>query len=49
MFYSGIDLHQDNCYVATVDEAGTVVKHERLPNHPDRILAYFHSLGTGHL
>ena len=48
MSCTGIDLHQDSCYFATVDDAGTVVGQERLPNHPDRIMAYFHNLGIDH-
>ncbi len=44
MFYSGIDLHKDNCFITTVDDSGEVVKQERLPNVPESILGYFRSL-----
>ena len=49
MFYSGIDLHRDNCFLTTVDSNGTLVKQERLPNVPESILAYFHSLDGPHI
>jgi transposase len=49
MFYTGIDLHQDNCLVATLDSNGTLVKQERLPNVPESILAYFRSLDGPHI
>ena len=44
MFYSGIDLHKDNCFITTVDDGGQIVKQERLRNVPEIILAYFTSL-----
>ncbi len=48
MFYSGIDLHQDNCLITTADERGETVKQERLRNDPAIILAYFASLPGKH-
>jgi transposase len=48
MFYSGIDLHSDNCYITTVDESGTVVKRQRVENINELILDYFHSLPGEH-
>jgi hypothetical protein len=48
MFYSGIDLHKDNCFITTVDDRGEIVKQERLHNSPDIILAYFASLPGPH-
>jgi transposase len=48
MFYSGIDLHKDNCFITTVDETGEIVKQERLRNIPEIILAYFASLQGPH-
>lgn len=48
MFYSGIDLHKDNCFITTVDDSGTTVKQERLHNNPHIILAYFDSLPGPH-
>jgi hypothetical protein len=48
MFYSGIDLHKDNCFITTVDDGGAIVKQERLHNIPDIILAYFDSLQGPH-
>ena len=29
MYYSGIDLHSDNCYITTVDDTGAVIKRQR--------------------
>jgi len=48
MFYSGIDLHKDNCFITTVDDRGETVKQERVPNVPEIILAYFASLPGPH-
>ena len=48
MFYTGIDLHQDNGFFVTVDHAGSVVKQQRVTNDPGRILDYFHNIGTEH-
>lgn len=48
MFYSGIDLHKDNCFITTVDDSGEIVKQERLRNIPEIILAYFASLPSPH-
>jgi predicted NBD/HSP70 family sugar kinase len=39
MYYSGIDLHKDNCSLTTVDETGEIVKQERLHNIPEIIQA----------
>lgn len=48
MFYSGIDLHKDNCLITTINDAGELVRQERLPNVPEIILAYFAALGGSH-
>ena len=48
MFYSGIDLHKDNCFITTIDDNGAIVKQERLPNVPDVILNYFAMLPSPH-
>ena len=48
MFYSGIDLHQDNCLITTDDDRGKTVKQERLRNDPTVILAYFASIPGKH-
>lgn len=48
MFYSGIDLHRDNCYITTVDDSGVIVKQQRVPNTPPLVLDYFITLGTEH-
>jgi len=48
MLYSGIDLHKDMCWIATIDENGVVVKQVKLPNDPALILEYFRSLGADH-
>jgi transposase len=48
MYYSGIDLHSDNCYITTVDDNGSVVKQQRIENISEHILDYFHSLPGDH-
>jgi transposase len=48
MYYSGIDLHSDNCYITTVDDAGAVVKRQRIENNNELVLDYFHSLPGAH-
>jgi transposase len=48
MYYSGIDLHSDNCFMTTVDEQGTVVKQQRIEHVAEFVLDYFHSLGDSH-
>lgn len=48
MYYSGVDLHSDNCYITTLDENGSLVKQQRIENISERILDYFHSLPGDH-
>jgi transposase len=48
MYYSGIDLHSDNCYITTVNDIGTVIKRQRIENDNERVLDYFHSLPGPH-
>jgi len=48
MYYSGIDLHSDNCYIATLNDEGTVVKQQRVENIDDQVLSYFHSFDGSH-
>jgi transposase len=48
MYYSGIDLHKDNCFITTINDNGDVVGQERVPNIPDALLAYFGRLGSEH-
>lgn len=48
MFYSGIDLHKDNCFITTINDTGDQVKQQRVPNVPATILAYFSSMGGPH-
>ena len=49
MYYSGIDLHTDNCFITTQDDTGTVVKQERVANVANDVLTYFHSLPGPHI
>ena len=42
MYYSGIDLHSDNCYITTLDNSGSVVKQQRVENSNEFVLDYFH-------
>lgn len=48
MYYSGIDLHSDNCYITTLSESGSLVKQQRVENISELILNYFHSLPGDH-
>jgi transposase len=48
MYYSGIDLHSDNCYITTLDDSGSVVKRQRIENNNELVLDYFHSLPGPH-
>jgi transposase len=48
MYYSGIDLHSDNCYITTIDDTGSVVKQQRIENISELLLEYFHSLPGDH-
>lgn len=45
MYYTGIDLHKDNCYVTTKTESGEKISQCRLKNDPDFIMNYFEELG----
>jgi transposase len=48
MFYSGIDLHKDNSFITTINDAGVLVQQERVPNEPEALLSYFARIGTEH-
>ncbi len=48
-YYSGIDLHWDNCYITTLDEIGTLIKQQRVDNIRELLIAYFHSLPGSHI
>lgn len=48
MYYSGIDLHTDNCYISTVDDEGRTVKHGRVANEDREVLSYFADLPGAH-
>ena len=48
MYYSGIDLHSDNCYITTLNDNGTVIKQQRVQNIDDQVLSYFQSLDGSH-
>ena len=48
MYYSGIDLHKDNCFITTINDAGGLVQQERVANVPEAVLAYFARLGSDH-
>lgn len=49
MFYSGIDLHKNMCWITTIDEFGRVILQVKLPNDPVYILKHFLELGGQHL
>lgn len=44
MYYWGIDLHTDNCYITTIDEQGVIVKQEGVENISKLFLDYFQML-----
>jgi transposase len=44
MYYSGIDLHADNCFITTLDDNGTVVKQQRVDNDDTLLMSYFNAL-----
>ena len=48
MFYSGIDLHKDNCVISTLNQNGEMIKQSKLPNHNNSIIRYFNEIGKGH-
>lgn len=48
MLHSGIDLHKNNCLITTVNEAGKIVKQEKVSNFDAAILNYFFSLDDSH-
>lgn len=48
MWYSGIDLHRDNSFISTLDDAGELVRQERIENSPELLLSYFQSLPGQH-
>ena len=48
MFYSGIDLHKDNCVISTVNQQGEMIKQSKLPNHNISIIHYFNEVGKPH-
>jgi transposase len=48
MYYSGIDLHKDMCFITTIDESGIMLKQSKVPNDEHAILNYFFSLGKEH-
>ncbi len=48
-YYSGIDLHWDNCYITTLDENGVLIKQQRVDNIREDIMNYFHSLPGIHI
>ncbi len=48
MYYSGIDLHRDTCFITTLDDAGRKVKTKNLPTDPKQIQQYFTDLPGDH-
>jgi hypothetical protein len=48
MYYSGVDLHKDNCFITTVNDVGEIVKQERVRNDTLAITTYFRSLQGPH-
>ena len=48
MFYSGIDLHKNNCFITTINSDGTIIRQSKLPNDEHVIMDYFLSMGNIH-
>jgi transposase len=48
MYYSGIDLHSDNCYITTVGDTDVVIKQQRVENIPELVVDYFQLLPGPH-
>jgi len=48
MLYSGIDLHRDNSMITTINDSGTIINQQKLPNEDLSILDYFFSMGKQH-
>lgn len=48
MYYTGIDLHKDNCYMTTLTFRGKIVRQDRIKNNPFLILDYFDTIGGSH-
>jgi len=48
MLYSGIDLHRDNSMITTINDSGTIINQQKLPNDELDILNYFFSMGNEH-
>lgn len=48
MYYSGIDLHRDTCFITTLNDSGRKVKAKNLPTDPDQIQQYFARLPGEH-
>lgn len=44
MYYTGIDLHKETCFLTTLDEEGKTVHKAHLENTKDSILSYFGAL-----
>ena len=41
MYYSGIDLHRDTCFITTLDDSGRNVKAKNLSTDSEQIAQYF--------
>lgn len=48
MYYSGIDLHKDNCVITTINNEGLLINQERVNNTEPDILKYFNSHSEPH-
>jgi transposase len=44
MYYTGADLHKDNCFLTTINDEGRIVRQQRIANEPAVLCAYFASL-----
>jgi transposase len=46
MLYSGVDKHKDNCFIATINDSGDVVREARVVNTAEALTSYFVSFGS---
>lgn len=44
MYYTGVDLHKDNCFLTTINDAGQIVRRRRMANDVGLLRAYFAGL-----
>jgi transposase len=46
--HSGIDLHKDNCFMVTTDDAGLIKGQGRIPTEKEEVIKYFKNIPGEH-